>query len=148
MRIHRVTGVNYGTYRTERRVMTASPLDFRIRNCTAADFDFACPKAWANLKTGFSANVRHCDACDRNVYMCHTDKDLALYTSLNYCVAIPATEADGPMPKMPGQQVGPPAEVVARLSGIWRREGEFGKAYDDWVALLKPEDIPEFLHKK
>lgn len=80
--------------------------------------------------------------------MCHTDEDLALYTSLNYCVAILATDEDGPMPKMPGQVVGPPLEVGARLGGIWRREGEFGKTYDDWVASLKPEDIPEFLRKK
>jgi hypothetical protein len=141
-------GVNYGTYRAEKQVMTTGPSDFRIRNCTADDFDFACPKAWTNMKAGFSANVRHCDACDRNVYMCHTDEDLALYTSLNYCVAIPATEADGPVPKMPGQEAGPLVEVVSRLSGIWRREGEFGKTYDDWVASLKPEDIPEFLRKK
>lgn len=76
--------------------------------------------------------------------MCHTDKDLALYTSLNYCVAIPATEADGPMPRPPGQEV---VEVVARLSGIWRGEGEFGKTYDDWAASLKPEDILEFCVK-
>lgn len=51
------------------------------------------------MKADFSANVRHCDSCDRNVYTCHTDEDLALYTSLNYCVAIPATSEDGPMPK-------------------------------------------------
>ena len=122
--------------------------DFRIRNCTAADFEFACPKAWTNMKPGFGANVRHCDACDRNVYICHTDKDLALYTSLNYCVAIPATEADGPVPPQPSHTDAEPIDVIARFSGLWRRESAEDTVRELKESGMETYNVPEFLRSK
>lgn len=62
--------------------------DFLIKNCTADDFEFSCPKLWSALKPAFSDAVRHCDSCSRKVYLCKTDADLKFYASVNFCVAI------------------------------------------------------------
>jgi hypothetical protein len=59
-----------------------------IDNCSAADFELLCPKTWGSLRPGHVDSVRHCDACNRNVYLCRSDDDLKLYDSLGYCVAI------------------------------------------------------------
>ena len=121
--------------------------DFRIRNCTAADLEFACPKAWSNMKPAFSAAVRHCDACDRNVYLCRTDKDIELYSSLNYCIAIAATDADGPVPEPPGQTSIEPVDVVARFSGIWRRTPDAEAVLTLEERGMEVHNIPAFLKK-
>ena len=65
--------------------------DYLIKNCTADDFEYACPKLWSELKPSLTAAVRHCDHCDRKVYLCKTDADIKLYTSVNYCIAIADT---------------------------------------------------------
>lgn len=70
--------------------------DYLIKNCTAEDFEFACPKKWSELKPSMMAAVRNCDHCKRKVYLCLTDADLKLYTSLRYCIAVikPQTQAE------------------------------------------------------
>jgi hypothetical protein len=62
--------------------------DYLIKNCPSEDFESACPKLWSGLKPSLTAAVRHCHHCNRKVYLCTTDADLKLYTSLNYCIAI------------------------------------------------------------
>lgn len=62
--------------------------DVLIKNCTAADFEFACPKQWSELKPSMMAAVRDCHHCNRKVYLCSTDADLKLYTSLKHCIAV------------------------------------------------------------
>ena len=62
--------------------------DVLIKNCTASDFEFACPKQWSELKPSMMAAVRDCHHCNRKVYLCSTDADLKLYTSLKYCIAV------------------------------------------------------------
>jgi hypothetical protein len=64
---------------------------FLIENCTADDFEYACPRLWTELKASLTAAVRHCDHCNRKVYLCKTDADIKLYTSVNYCIAIADT---------------------------------------------------------
>ena len=70
--------------------------DYLIQNCTAADFEFACPKQWSELEPSLMAAVRDCHHCNRKVYLCTTDADLKLYTSLKYCIAVvkPQTQAE------------------------------------------------------
>ena len=45
-----------------------------IRNCETV-FRFQCPKLWEQLALTESPGVRHCSACDRNVYFCVTDEE-------------------------------------------------------------------------
>lgn len=70
--------------------------DYLIENCTAEDFEFACPKKWSELKPSMMAAVRDCHHCRRKVYLCTTDADLKIYTSLGYCIAVikPQTQAE------------------------------------------------------
>lgn len=73
---------------------TDNPSSLLIDNCSAADFEYLCPKTWASLRPGHVENVRHCDVCRRNVYMCRTDQDLRMYDSLGYCIAISPQQVD------------------------------------------------------
>lgn len=66
--------------------MSAS--DYLSKNCTAADFEIACPKKWSQLKPSFMASVPDCHRCHRKVYLCASDADLKLCTSLSYCIAV------------------------------------------------------------
>ena len=63
--------------------------DYPIKNCTAAHVAHACPGRWSGLTPSLAAAMRHCDHCHRKVYLCTTDADIKLYTSVNYCIAVP-----------------------------------------------------------
>lgn len=67
-------------------------MQYIIDNCSANDFEFVCPKKWAELRKAYVEGVRHCDQCSRKVYLCKTDADIRLYDSLNYCIAIIDTQ--------------------------------------------------------
>jgi hypothetical protein len=96
------------------RIFMAAP-DYLIKNCTSEDFELACPKLWSGLKPSLTAAVRHCHHCNRKVYLCTTDADLKLYTSLNYCIAIIE-----PLP--PAEK-----EWEARTQGIAQPTGGVGR---------------------
>lgn len=69
-----------------------SHLDYFIKNCSAKDFESACPKHWSNLKPAFSDMVRHCDHCNKKVYLCETDEQIKFYTSVKFCIAVTQPE--------------------------------------------------------
>ena len=114
---------------------------FRIENCSDDDFEFSCPKTWDGLKPAFSAGVRQCDQCQRMVYLCNSDKDIALYSSLNYCIAVPAEPADGSLPV---------TELVATVPSEKRHFiGVYRKTNPDGTLATPVEwgDVPDFLKK-
>ena len=59
----------------------------KIRNCQFAD---KCTKKWGDLRKaqGNIANVRFCDECEQDVYLCFTDLQLSKAIRENKCVAI------------------------------------------------------------
>jgi hypothetical protein len=134
--------------------------DYLIKNCTAADFEFACPKVWSALKPSLMAAVRHCDHCKRKVYLCTTDADLKLYTSLKYCIAVikPQTQAEkeweartqGKTRPMGG--VGRQAKGAVLMGVLPRREwpGRARQAPGFRVVPKDPnaDEIPEFLRQQ
>ncbi len=67
-------------------------MQYLIDNCSANDFELICPKKWNELKKSYVEGVRHCDQCDRKVYLCRSDADIRLYDSLHYCIAIIDTQ--------------------------------------------------------
>jgi hypothetical protein len=69
-----------------------SHLDYLIKNCSAKDFESACPKHWDKLKPAFSDMVRHCDHCSKKVYLCETDEQIKFYTSVKFCIAVAQPE--------------------------------------------------------
>jgi len=69
-----------------------SHLVYLIKNCSAGDFATACPKHWDKLKPAFSDMVRHCDHCNKKVYLCETDEQIKFYTSVKFCIAVAQPE--------------------------------------------------------
>jgi len=65
-----------------------SHLHYLIKNCSAKDFASACPKHWDKLKPAFSDMVRHCDHCNKKVYLCETEEQIKFYTSVKFCIAV------------------------------------------------------------
>ena len=56
----------------------------RIRNCP---WGYKCEKTWEDLRPSNERNTRFCDACEQNVYLCETQKDLSFSILSNRCVA-------------------------------------------------------------
>jgi hypothetical protein len=55
-----------------------------IRNCT---FAFQCTAKWQQLDETEDEDIRFCNDCQREVYYCFDDDDLARCVKLNRCVA-------------------------------------------------------------
>lgn len=55
-----------------------------IRNCV---FGFQCTASWDKTSETFVDNVRHCEACDKHVYMVNNTDELSEAIKLNRCVA-------------------------------------------------------------
>lgn len=69
-----------------------SHLVYLIKNCSAKDFATVCPKHWDKLKPAFSDMVRHCDHCNKKVYLCETEEQIKFYTSVKFCIAVTQPE--------------------------------------------------------
>lgn len=57
-------------------------------------FRFQCPKQWEQLASGDNPDVRHCDTCQRNVYLCKSFADVGKHSSEGHCVAIGFSESE------------------------------------------------------
>ena len=64
-----------------------NPENQTIRNCR---FAYKCEKTWDDLivDASSSRSVRFCDDCEKSVFLCETDTELAKAIRLNRCVAI------------------------------------------------------------
>ena len=126
--------------------------DYLIKNCTAADFEFACPKHWSELKPSMMAAVRDCHHCNRKVYLCTTDADLKLYTSLKYCIAVikPQTLAEKEWEACTNPQQRPMRKVGNQwvedevLMGIPARGSWTGKAQPAPGLRAVPRDLGDY----
>jgi hypothetical protein len=56
-----------------------------IHNC---QWILECPLTWDNLQATEDINVRNCDSCKQQVYMCHTEIELKIRIEKKQCVAI------------------------------------------------------------
>ena len=135
-------------------------IDYLIKNCTAEDFEYACPKQWSELKPSLMAAVRNCHHCNRKVYLCTTDSDLKLYSSLNYCIAVikPQTQAEKEWEARTNPAAQPEGGEGRRfggraLMGVLRREPWPGEKPPAPKMRVVPKDldayeIPEYLRKQ
>ena len=64
----------------------------RIRNCA---WGYKCEKNWDGLIATDDSNIRFCDACAKEVYLCRTEQELASSVLMNRCVAFPANLLHG-----------------------------------------------------
>ena len=71
----------------------------KIENCETAgnairrplqtvEFEFECPKQWAQLKPTDDLTVRYCVACRQNVYYCDTIVEARRHATSGHCVAV------------------------------------------------------------
>jgi uncharacterized protein (TIGR02996 family) len=51
-------------------------------------FDFLCDKSWADMKPTGDDNVRHCEACKKNVHFCDNIADAREHTQQGHCIAV------------------------------------------------------------
>ncbi|MBP3960399.1 TIGR02996 domain-containing protein [Gemmata sp. G18] len=75
----------------------------KIENCEAV-FQFKCPKRWESLKVINDPAVRHCSACQKNVYYCHTLPEAQDRARLGHCVAVQLDVLRYPGDLMPRRQ--------------------------------------------
>lgn len=66
----------------------------KIENCAVDDFEFICPKKWAELKSTYVEGIRHCHVCKKNVYWCRSADDVKLHVSVDHCIALSAETYD------------------------------------------------------
>lgn len=130
--------------------------DYLIKNCSADDFEYACPKLWSELNPSLTAAVRHCDHCNRKVYLCKTDADIKLYTSVNYCIAIADTQSQSEKEWdarfkatiTPLGDAVEPAQGV-RMIGVMLPAGSERKMVLRLVSGgMRVDEIPDFLRKQ
>lgn len=57
-------------------------------------FKFKCPRVWHLLEPTAQDDVRHCAACDRNVYLGRTEASLRQHSEQGHCVAVPVQPTD------------------------------------------------------
>jgi hypothetical protein len=144
-----------------------------IKNCSATDLESACPKRWKQLKPAFSDMVRHCEHCNKKVYLCETDEQIKFYSSVKFCVAVAEQEGSMNVERTPpfstasiSHTVEPAVrpddglrETISRpLPNVWRRpsspELHAAVQHDDSAYLLRMQqvtdnsDIPAFLRKR
>jgi hypothetical protein len=103
------------------------------------------------------AAVRHCNHCNRRVYLCKTDADIKLYTSVNYCIAIAETRTQAEIERemrsqatilRAGASVIPPNHGV-RMMGVMLPAGSERKTVLRLVeGGMRTNEIPEFLRKQ
>ncbi|MGI9558516.1 MAG: hypothetical protein ACR2NQ_02455 [Thermodesulfobacteriota bacterium] len=56
-----------------------------IENC---EFSFKCPLKWERLTETKDDKIRFCGECERNVYFCKDDEELAKHVERGDCVAV------------------------------------------------------------
>lgn len=49
-------------------------------------FNFICPVGWKNMQRTSDPTVRHCEKCDRDVFLCRTESEVE--AKRGQCVAI------------------------------------------------------------
>lgn len=55
-----------------------------LRNCVLS---YKCPNDWNALTETDDSDIRFCEECEKEVYFCHDDDELAKGIRLNRCVA-------------------------------------------------------------
>lgn len=75
-----------------------------IKNC---EFTYKCPKRWGALIKTDRENIRYCTECDRGVYFCNTQKELADAVRDKRCAAMIITDDDNETFEMMGDVLPP-----------------------------------------
>ena len=50
---------------------------------------YACPQLWSRLAETNSPDRRHCEGCNRDVFLVRDEEDFARHAAQGHCVAVP-----------------------------------------------------------
>ena len=90
----------------------------RVRNC-GDQFKFICPKKWDQLQATGEEGVRHCGACNQDVFYCRTDEETIRHAKAGHCIARETPDLlDSVMVGMPADPVPEREERCRREAGI------------------------------
>ncbi len=56
-------------------------------------FRFTCPRLWSRLERTEAESIRHCPACDRDVYLVLTEESFRAHAAHRHCVAVPLAQS-------------------------------------------------------
>jgi hypothetical protein len=144
-----------------------------IKNCNANDLESACPNLWDKLKPAFSDMVRHCDHCNKKVYLCETDEQIKFYSSVKFCIAVAEQDGILNLERIPPSSTAAISHAVERakqpndgivtslirpVPNVWRRPSSpvlLEEVLQDDIAssprihqITDDSDIPAFLLKR
>ena len=77
-----------------------------IKKCESM-LRFRCPMLWSELSQTASADVRHCAACDKDVFLCTTDEEVAEHAKAGHWIAREVQVEDQPPLMIVGKAFGP-----------------------------------------
>jgi hypothetical protein len=60
------------------------PVNHQFLNC---ELEFECPMNWFDLTPTHDAKVKYCEACNKDVHLCITQKDLDTHAEQRHCIA-------------------------------------------------------------
>lgn len=60
------------------------------------EWTFRCPKVWHLLDPTDVDEVRHCGACERDVFLVQSEADLQAHADKNHCIAVLVVETVPP----------------------------------------------------
>lgn len=84
-----------------------------VRNieCT---FEFKCDKQWDDLETQLASNIKFCQQCQKDVYLCKTQEELDHSRSLGRCISIERVEVRMFTTGVPAPQTNPSVERLLK----------------------------------
>jgi uncharacterized protein (TIGR02996 family) len=62
----------------------------RIEKC-AVEFELECPNQWDQLTPTHARSIRHCDACNQQVYYCASAAEARRHAAFGHCIAVDAS---------------------------------------------------------
>jgi|GEM_PF-5807770 len=76
--------------------------EFAIRNCI---FSIKCEMKWEDMESDMNRprdgeEIKFCSDCQREVYLCETDEELAKNIKLNRCISISKYDSPFGTPEM------------------------------------------------
>ena len=109
-----------------------NPSQTELWNCENA-FEFICPRKWQALGQTESPDIRYCEVCSQNVYLCGTPEEFVRLGELGRCVAV----QNEVTPTMVYND-----HLIGRVTaeGARRMQEEYERAKEWWkcVTALKP----------
>ena len=126
-----------------------NPSETELWNCENA-FEFVCPRKWESLGQTETPDIRYCEVCSQNVYLCETPREFVSQGNLGRCVAIRKEVT-------PTEAFPFPSHIVGRFKRAPEDEQQLEERYErekDWwkrVSALSPtfnvEEIDEIRRK-